>query len=175
MTDNASFFKGIEDSKASRDRDYFRAGRYLTVIDAFKVKQNDEGVVFYIFELTILAVLDDSEALKTPDPAHSIGHRVSWAMSRLKKPTLGNLKQALMVATGVPEASITGEFCAQLSSDLNPLRGIPVEFSNAQIKTKSGAPFTQIRAKRRWSKKEVEAKVGVEMLSQLKVEIEDMG
>lgn len=174
MSNNASFFKGIEDSHASRDRDHFRAGRYLTVVDAFKVKQNDDGLVFFIFELTVLAVLDDSEALKTPEPAHSIGHKVSWVMGRHKKPTLPNLKQALMVLTGVPEADITPEFCADLSSELNPLRGIPAEFSNKQIKTQNGAPFTQIRAKRRWSAAEVEEKVGKTMLDQLKVKIEDL-
>lgn len=173
MTDNASFFKGIGDAAASRDRDYFKAGCYLTHVDGFKIRQNEDQLVYFIFELTVLDVLDDSEALKTPDKANGIGHKVSIVLPKHKKPTLPNLKQILMVMTGVPEEDVTPEFCGALCSEAQPLKHTAVEFLNRQIKTKSGAPFTQVRAKRRWTKDEVIAKIGQARLNSLKLEIED--
>jgi len=169
---NVSLFKGVGESKPSRDRDYFRPGRYLAQVEKFLVKQNDDGLIHYIFEMCIVDVIDESEALKDADGPHGLGHGVSWVMGKHKKPSLPNLKAALMVMTGVPEESITEQFCADLTSSSQPLAGIFIEFLNKPIVTKAGAPFTVIKAKRKWSHKEVFEKVGPEQLLNLGVELE---
>ena len=172
MTDNASFFKGIGDAQESRDSDYFRPGRYLVQVDKFIVKQNDEGLVFFIFEMTNLKCFDDSESLKDPDGPHGIGHKVSWILPRHKKPTMGNLKAAIMTMTGVPREAITDQFCGDLTATSQPLKGTFVEFQNKMIKTKNGAPFTEVKTKRRWTSNQVLELVGAETLDSLGIDLD---
>ena len=172
MTDDIlSMFKGVDDVNPQRNSEYFRAGSYLCRIGAFKVKRNDDGLIRYIFELLVLAVLDPSEASKDPGGAHRVGHDVSWIMSKHNKPTMPNLKAALMVMTGVPQEEVTMEFCAALAGASQPLEGIFVEFSNKVITTKQGKPFTRITAKRVWTEDEVREAVCEDVLGRLGVEL----
>ena len=173
MTD-ASLFKGMDESNAQRNSEYFRAGRYLTYVNQFKVRRNDEQLIFYIFELVVLKVLDPSAASAEPLGPHGVGHQISWVMAKHKKPTMPNLKAALMVMTNVPQEQVTAEFSALLASDAQPLHGICVEFDNKVIQTKSeGRPFTRVTAKRLWASPEVRETVGSEMLDRLGIELED--
>lgn len=155
-------FKGIDGKQATRDSEYMRAGRYLAYINEFKTGENRNNVPNVRFATTILAVLDDTNAVKDPKGAHAVGHKASWVMSFAKDNTMPNLKAAVMAITGVPEEEVDQEFCDNLTSSEQPLQGMVVEFDNDIIKytPKNGASdqpslFTQVKIRRRWSKAEV--------------------
>lgn len=172
--DLASMFKGIDNANPQQSSDYFRGGRYLAQVNKFKVHKNDEDLIHYIFEMTILKVLDPSEAAKEPGGPHGVGHEVSWVMAKHKKPTMPNLKGVLMAITGVPKEEVDMKFCAALASSSQPLAGMVVEWANKVITTKgAGKPFTRVSAKRTWSAEEVIEAVGQETLDRLGVELEE--
>lgn len=172
--DNASLFKGIDTSNAARDSEYFRPGKYLTQINKFIAKTNDSGVTYFIFEMKVIAVIDPSEALKDPNGPHTVGSKVSWLLARHKKPTWPNLKAALMAITGVPEDSITPEFCGDLIAAAQPLSGMFVEWRNKLITTKEkGLLFTKVTAVRAWSDEEVKAYVDPNVLESLGIKFDE--
>lgn len=167
MSNMNSPFAGVGAAKAARDSEYFRAGRYLTYLKRFTTSQNRAKVTNVIFELVVVAVLDDQAAANEPKGAHRVGESVSWLMSTVKDPTWPNLKAALKAITGVPEDQITEEFCEKLASSTQPLAGFYVEWDNRVITTKAGKPFTQVKARRAWSKAEVEGGVPAAILTSL--------
>lgn len=162
-------FAGINKIGAARDTEYFRAGRYLTYIRAFKEFKNRKGIEKAAFEMTIVAVLDASHAAKEPKGPHDVGHKVSWLYDPMRDAAGPDFKLAVMVITGVPEDQVTPEFCSQLASQANPLEGYFVEWENTVIQTKAGNPFTVIKARRRWSKADVLAKIPKAVLDSLKI------
>lgn len=165
-------FAGISAAKASRDSEYFRAGRYLTYIRGFKASQNRAKVPIVMFELTVVAVLDAAAASSEPKGAHRVGESTTWLMQLTKDATLPNLKAAIKAITGVPEEEVTETFCDQLASANQPLAGLFVEWDNRVITTKAkGQPFTQVKARRRWSAEEVTNGVPKEVLASLKIDV----
>jgi hypothetical protein len=163
-------FAGISAAKASRDSEYFRAGRYLTYIRSFITRANRSKVPVVIFELTVVAVLDPSAAANEPKGAHRVGESVSWLMQLPKDTTMPNLKAAIKAITGVPEEEVTESFCDALASANQPMAGFFVEWDNRVIKTKKGEPFTQVKARRRWSADEVKQGVPETVLASLKLD-----
>lgn len=167
----ASPFAGITAAKASRDSEYLRAGRYLTYLRKFFVRANRGNVPCVIFELTIVSVLDPSAAAAEPKGPHRAGENVSWLMQLPKDTTMPNLKAAIKAITGVPEEMVTEDFCDQLAAASQPMAGYFVEWDNRVITTRGkGQPFTQVRARRRWSKAEVDAGVDKTLLDALKID-----
>lgn len=165
-----SAFKGIKDKKAPINSEYFRAGKYLTYINSFKQIKNRNEEDRIVFELTIVAVLDESAAAKEPQGPHTVGSKVGWISNPKKDAALPAVKAALMAITGVQEDSIDQAFCDGLSSEAQPLKGMYVEWSNQVIATKAGAPFTVVRAKRRWNAEEVKQAVPQNLLDSLKID-----
>lgn len=163
-------FSRIGTIRASVNSSYYRAGRYLMHIDAFKVSDNRKGEGFVVFESTVVAVLSDVEAAKEPAGAHRVGEKVSWLMKFAADTTMPNLKAAILAITGVPEDQITEQFMLELAGNAQPLKGIFVEFENKVITTKAGKPFTRVAARRKWSKADVEANVPAEVLTHLKLD-----
>lgn len=160
-------FRGISDKSATRDSEYFRAGRYLAHVNAFKTGQNRNNVPNVAIETTIVAVLDATKAAVDPKGAHGVGDKASWVQSFSNDNTMPNLKAAVMAMTGVDEAAVTEEFCQQLTSSSQPLEGIFVVFDNEMIITKKGEPFTVVKIRRRLSKAEVLEHVTEEQLEGL--------
>lgn len=164
-------FAGISAAKASRNSEYFRAGRYLTYIRSFKATTNRARMPIVLFEMTIVSVLDATAAASEPKGAHNVGESVTWLMQLAKDATLPNLKAAIKAITGVPEEEVTEEFCDQLSSANQPMAGFFVEWDNRVITTKSkGTPFTQVKARRRWSAAEVNEGVPKAVLEALRID-----
>ncbi len=166
----ASPFAGISAAKASRDGEYIRAGRYLTYLRKFFTRANRGGIPTVIFELTVVSVLDPSAAVAEPKGPHRPGENVSWLMQLPKDTTMPNLKAAIKAITGVAEADVTEEFCDQLAAATQPMAGYFVEWDNRVITTRQGKPFTQVKARRRWSKAEVDAGVDIKILEALKID-----
>lgn len=169
-------FGGIKDKKAPINSEFFRAGRYLTYIRAFKTMKSRKQANLALFEMLVVAVLDDAAASAEAKGAHSAGHQVSWVLDLAKDPSLPALKGALMVITGCPEDQIDEPFCEQLASAANPLEGFFVEWDNRVIKTKStGQPFTLVKARRRWTAEDVKAVVPETVLTSLKITLDRAG
>lgn len=171
MSNSKSPFAGISAAKASRESEYFRAGRYLTYIRRFTTSKNRQGVPNVIFEMTIVSVLDASASANDPKGAHRVGENVSWLMQLTKDTTMPALKAAVKAITGVSEDQVTEDFCDQLASANQPMTGFFVEWDNRIITTKQrGMPFTVIKARRRWSGDEVKNNVPPEVLASLKID-----
>lgn len=167
----ASAFGGIDGKRASVNSDYFRAGDYITYLKAFKQAPNRAGLVNIVWEMVVVAVLDASTAAAEPRGPHRVGDSVSWLLSPTKHDmALPNCKAALMTIIGVPEASITQEFCDQLSSAAQPMKGYFVQWSNRVIQSKNGNPFTVIKPVRKLSKVEVERMIPAQTLTDLQID-----
>lgn len=163
-----SAFKGIGSHSAARDSEYFRAGRYLVCLQAFKTGQNRQNIPNFAFETAVAAVLDDSASARDPKGAHAPGHKASWVLSTKLDSCFPNLKGAIMAATGVAEEAITEEFCEQLTSSAQPLAGMYFEFDNDVVPNSNGnGLFTIVKLRRRWSKAEVLEVVTEDRLKEL--------
>lgn len=163
-----SFFKGIKDVKASRDSVYLRAGRYLTYMDNFKQFKNRKGHERIAFEMTVVQVLDESKAFADSSGPHRMGDKVSWVPTD-DEAEIPRVKSAIKVICGVEEDLIDEEFCTNLATESQPLRGLFVEWDCEMIKTSKGNPFTVRKAVRKWGKQEVEEKVPASVLAGLKI------
>jgi hypothetical protein len=161
-----SLFKGMSEAKARRDGDYTRPGSYLCYLDNFITKTNRGEIPVVIFEMVVVAVLDVTNADKVGKPPHRVGERISWVMQLPRDTTKPNVKRALMNITGVPETMVDDSFCNQLASSAQPLRGLFVECSGQEIKTKAGNPFTQTMLKRAWSSEELKRLPGLDVTLQ---------
>lgn len=164
-------FKGITNHTAARDSEYMRAGRYLVHLNAFKTGSNRQNIPNFVFETTVVAVLDDTNCVRDPKGPHAIGHKASWVLSTKMDSCFPNLKGALMAATGVQEEAITEEFCEQLTGSAQPLRGMYFEFDNDVVSGEKGL-FTVVKLRRRWSKSEVLEVVSEEQLKKLSLSLD---
>lgn len=165
-------FRGISDTQQTRDSEYFRAGRYLAHVNAFKTGQNRKNVPNVAIETTIVAVLDDTKAAKDPQGVHGVGDKASWVQSFSSDNTMPNLKAAVMAMTGVDAEAVNEEFCQELTSEDQPLQGIYVIFDNDMVMTKKGEPFTVVRIKRRLSAEEVLQHVEQDQLDKLELTLD---
>ena len=157
-----SLFSGIGQKQARGDYSYIGPGDYLVYINEFSSKLNRAKVGRIFFNLTVVAVLDDTEAVKAAMAPHRVGDTSTWMMDVSKDATLPTLKRALMQVTGVPEAEVTEDFCEALASAAQPLKGYFMEYHGQQIKTKEKGNLITLRSfRRRWTRAMVEANAEV--------------
>ena len=88
-----SLFSGIGNTKPRGDYSYMGPGDYLVYINEFSSKLNRAKVGRIFFNLTVVAVLDDTEAVKAAMAPHRVGDTSTWMMDVSKDATLPTLKR----------------------------------------------------------------------------------
>jgi hypothetical protein len=130
-------FSGIKEAKPSQGGTYLEAGIYQSRIDACKSGKARDGIGFFVVEL---------EHLQSNNPHHPAGSRVSWMVKldpSYLETALGNIKTFLAVAGDCDESEVDEAGTELAVSAANPLKGVVLNISATNIKTKAGKDFTK--------------------------------
>lgn len=152
-----SVFSGMGTTKPKGDFAYIGPGDYIVHINRFGTKQTRKGPTGIFFNVTIVAILDTTAAVKANMQPHRVGEKVSWMVTTASDTALPTMKRAIMNVTGVHEDKVDEEFCESLASAAQPLSGMFVLYQGNQITTKKGISITDRRFARRYSKAEIMA------------------
>ena len=137
-------FDGIEKARASRQSAWVKPGHYIYNINKIKLGKTRADDVFMAVELTILHTQGECE--------QKVGQEVTHMLMKKHDSFLGNVKAIIASICEVDEDDVTQEDCARVclddgSEQAQPLTGVAVECVNANIATRKGGIFTQVKYK----------------------------
>ncbi len=149
-------FDNIGTVKASMDSNYVRPGHYTFLIENGKMQETRNHEPFVVLEMICCKVYPDTPGYLPPkeDPrqinAHFVGERASHLIKyggKGKDMFLPNILSMLMGIYSVPQEKITKEVIESSfvgEGKESDLRGLVVELTATNRKTKSGGDFTRI-------------------------------
>lgn len=163
-------FKGMGARQPQRDSEFMKSGRYVSRIDKFSFGKTRSNREFALFNLTILAVVDDTEAAKDPKGPHRVGDKASWMLMSDVDASAPALKAAIMTLTGEQDPEeLDDDVFEKLASAANPLGGLFCEIDCRVITTKKGSLFNLVKMKRTIEFEELKTIVPAETLKSMKI------
>ena len=134
-----SIFDKIGSAKMGQAGNWVRPGRYTARVDAVKLVKKFNGEEFVAIEMTILTVLDDENGT-----GHKAEEEITHLMKVQNPSFLGSFKQFASTALGCDPDDLDKPAADKITSDEQPLAGIPIAFLARQKPTKAGGQFTLV-------------------------------
>lgn len=163
-----SKYAGTTSTKASRDANYFSAGRYLTLIERVEESENQGGALINAVNHVVLmadaATRDDSGIDSKSGPLKRAGESVSDIFSKANKAYAANLMAFAITLSGMSQDEIReaelapdpetgepgyeGKFIEEIVGESQPFAGKIVEMNCKVMPSKaakqSGKPLMEI-------------------------------